>query len=364
MKRVLTYLIGLCLAVSASAEPFFNGEDFARWFEQGKNGQYAPNAEEQAAAREKVYVFVPGYKNEGREDYMRSQINQLQTLGVPPAQIYNEPTETPKSLEYNVAKLKSRLDAIAAEHPDKQIVLIGHSRGAVVAEKFALENEQFLRDKIHSVFAIQGAFGAQMADYTLGNMAGNFLDGRLSLTDRVLMLADRVFRHHDNVRDQALKEMRTREADRLIREMQNAPASARAALHDKLFYIRSQIDPELESFVHQTAGKYLNAYFGRNDAMVTADRQKVNGLGHQLILIEGVGHDDLTRSSGTLAPEKLRQGAATAIFASAGQLRPTESMRLNGFYEKQIDVTADRCRLSARALARIRKRYLRHAIGF
>lgn len=116
------------------------------------------------------YVFVAGIFNELMPYYFKDEIDWLLTCKVPKAQVQLARPYSGTGLSRSSDSLKDLFRQMLANHPDKHLIIIGHSKGAPEALLASLESPDEVQKKISSVVSIQGSFGGSpIADLALGD---------------------------------------------------------------------------------------------------------------------------------------------------------------------------------------------------
>jgi hypothetical protein len=325
MLEFLT-LIPLLLAPPNPAQisPAVTPAEFQAWFDSAHTGNLViPEAIKERAADYR-YVFVGGFLNEGMSQYFRQNAGELRKLDVPRTAIHYIYPSSHESVEGNAELVRRNFLKCADEGPEK-LVVIAHSRGACDALAFALQNPDFVANRVAALFLLQGPFGGTgVADYVTGE--GPPIDGLLPFPHRMIALAlgrieESKLAHGKHGGLTAL----TRRASRAYWE--TALKENEAAINvvgPKTFYVTTKTKPShLRLFMKSTAF-YLGAHFGPNDGMVAIDDQTVAGLGTVLAVLDA-GHTDLThRFPSALPNPRLRRALIDAIVMAVGRSVPSQ----------------------------------------
>ncbi len=196
---------------------------------------------------------------------------------------------------------------IAEDNPER-LVIIAHSRGACDALAFALNEPEFVRDRVEALFLVQGAFGGTgLADYVVGE--GEPMDGQMPRVHRWIALAIGALERLllERGRQGGLVGM-TRDASRAYwNDVLEAHADAVPIVGPKVYYVASCARPADLALFQRAMAWYLGAYYGPNDGVVAVDDQTLPGLGTSLGVLEA-GHADLTRRfPATRSKRRLRR---------------------------------------------------------
>ncbi len=308
--------LGTCLLVLLNAPAGATAAtpaEFQNWFRAAADGLLEIPGQVEHQARRFRYVFVGGFASERMTGYFSQSEKELRAFGVPADAIETIFPSSHELYEGNSGEVRARFLEIASKGPEP-LVVIAHSRGACDALAFALRDESFVRDRVHALFLVQGAFGGTgAADYLMGE--GSLMDRRMPLRLRVLAYAlGRVERFllgrgkHGGLPGLTLAES-GRFWDRLTREH----ASAIPIVGPKTFYVTSEVNPARLRFFHRAIATYLQTYYGPNDGMVALRDQALPGLGTRLCVLDAA-HTDLThRFPATRAPRRLRRALIQSI---------------------------------------------------
>ena len=262
---------------------------FRAWFERQSQHPTALPVATVQAARAYRYVFIAGFLNEGFQSGYFSQNRQaLLDAGVKAGAIEVLFPKSGNTVAQNVEVLSRSLPALAAKGPQK-LVLIGHSKGAVEALAFAVGAPDFLRDHVQRIFLVQGAFGGSgIADYITGT--GHPLDDRMAPVPRVLFaLAAGWGELLDSRIDGGFQSLSRVRAAELWKRLPRLPDE----LTERVFFIRSQRDPDKVCPLLWLTAKYLATYYGPNDGLLVISDQWVPGAG-QLLGDLDADHSGLT----------------------------------------------------------------------
>jgi hypothetical protein len=303
----------------ALSDPLIAPADFQHWFSASCDGKLKIPPAAVKKAQSFRYVFVGGFHNEFMPGYFSQNIKELKSLGVSKRHIHEVYPSSKKTIAENRETFRNEFLAVAEEGPEK-LVVIAHSRGACDALAFALENSEFTQKHIAFLFLVQGPFGGTpLVDYVLGN--GKRPDGKIPWRYRVVgyisgkmekVLWKRgVHAGLPGFSPDALQ----RFWDRVLVEHFDAIP----IVGPKAFYITSKVDPSELGFLQGSTGRYLDAYHGPNDGIVTLSDQVLIDLGTDLGALD-VGHADLTqRFPSSHAPRRYRRALIESILMAVGQ---------------------------------------------
>lgn len=301
-------------AIAADPTP----TEFHAWFRVAAEGKLRVPAAVERRARDFRYVFVGGFTNERMPGYFSQCEKELREHGVAPGSIHFIFPSSHNTIDENSDEVQSRFLEIGAQGPER-LVVIAHSRGACDTLVFALRNESFVRDRIQSLFLVQGAFGGTgVADFLMGE--GLLMDHQMPARLRVLAYALGKFESFLLHRGKhgGLSELTRTESERFWERMREEHASAIPVVAPKTFYITSQVRPSRLRLFRRAIASYLHTYYGPNDGMVLLSDQSLPGLGTDLGVLE-VSHSDVThRFPSTRAPRRLRKALVQCIIMAVG----------------------------------------------
>ena len=325
MLGELTVLMGLLAMGEAGPSPAIRAGEFEGWFGSARRGELEiPDPVTRKAAGFR-YVFVGGFRNERMPGYFAQNKAELRSLGVPRSLIHVINPRSDRTSSENAEEVRSRFQAIAAEGPEK-LVVIAHSRGACDALAFAIGNASFVAVHVEALFLIQGPFGGSgVADFALGR--GPAVDRRLPWRHRFLVhLAGRVVRARARVAGLGVLESMTREASRTFwAKVVAEHAEAVATVGPRTFFVRSEVEPSRLRFVRRAIACYLKVYVGPGDGVVALADQILPDFGTVVATLEA-GHADLTqRWPASRAPRATRRALIRSILMAVGQPEPGAS---------------------------------------
>ena len=279
MKKVIfiTFLMFFCSTVLAT--------DFSSLFEAALQNKLDISEEQISKGREFSWVFVTGFLNEGSMGrYFGDNQARLKTY-VSAEEVYILKPSSSNSIETNSELLLKQLQEIYKRH-HKKIIIITHSKGSPETLKMLANEPETTSQMIATVLTIQAAFGSQVADLFEGNPFG--MDGLKSLT--------------------------TKESDRIF----SADVIEALAKHAvPIYFLRTsqKIGGEGNSVAFGILGpaKYLSSY-GENDGLVTVDRQKLQGAGTDLGILNADHVDTVLSPPSSNTPSSFRAALMDAIF--------------------------------------------------
>ena len=314
-------LLGAVDARAASA-PAVTPADFQRWFASSCEGRLRIPERVEGRARQFRYVFVGGFLNERMPGYFSQNARELRARGVPHSAIHFVSPSSHKSFEENREAIGDDFRKIAAAGPEK-LVVIAHSRGACDTLAFALEDAQFVADRVEALFLVQGPFGGTgVADYVMGE--GVPLDRRMPLGSRVVVhLLGRLGRWLMDGGSHGGMARLTRSASRSFwEETLERHADAIPIVGPKTFFVTAEVRPSRLRLFTRAFARYLLTYYGPNDGLVVLEDQSLPGLGTDLGPLEA-GHADLTRTFfSTKAKRRVRKALVRSILMAVGQAEP------------------------------------------
>ncbi len=133
--------------------------EFQGWFQAAAQGKLDIPRGVERRAQQFRYVFVGGFANERMPGYFSQCARELKASGVPPGSIHFIFPSSHETFDGNSEEVRSQFREVASRGPER-LVVIAHSRGACDALAFALQNEAFVRERVHALFLrASGAFG-------------------------------------------------------------------------------------------------------------------------------------------------------------------------------------------------------------
>ena len=163
-------------------EPSVTACKFQGWFESASRGELRVPRPVARRARGFQYVFVGGFRVGRMPGYFAQNVDELRALRVPRRSIHIIHPSSERTVEENCSEFREEMHRIAEESSER-LVVIAHSRGACDALAFALNEPQFVQDRVEALFLVQGAFGGTgLADYVVGD--GEPMDGQMPRVHR------------------------------------------------------------------------------------------------------------------------------------------------------------------------------------
>jgi pimeloyl-ACP methyl ester carboxylesterase len=318
MLTVYAALIALPGVAEAGPTSAATPSCFREWFDAACSGRVImPDAVERNARRFR-YVFVGGFHNERMPGYFGQNAKELRARGVPRKAIHFVEPSSRKTVADNIGEVRDRFLAIAKEGPEK-LVVIAHSRGACDALAFALCNPEFVRDRVESLFLVQGTFGGTaLADYVVGD--GPPIDGRMPLRHRVVchFLAGAEALMVARGWHGGLSGLTRRASSEFWSKALAEHSDAVAVVGPKTYYVTSATTTSRLRLFKKAASSYLGLHIGPNDGMVALEDQSVAGVGTVLAVLDA-GHGDLTnRFPSSRRDRRLRRALIDGILMTVG----------------------------------------------
>ncbi len=317
---LLAAIVLLCAVnARASSAPAVTPDGFQRWFASSCAGKLRVPDEVEARAGRFRYVFVGGFLNERMPGYFSQNARELRARGVPRKSIHFVAPSSHKGFEENLEAIGDDFRRISAEGPER-LVVIAHSRGACDTLAFALQDAQFVADRVEALFLVQGPFGGTgVADYVMGE--GVPLDRRMPVGSRVVVhLLGRLERWVMDRGSHGGMAKLTRSASRGFWQVTlERHAAAIPIVGPKTFFVTAKVHPSRLRLVARAFARYLLTYYGPNDGLVVLEDQSLPGLGTDLGPLDA-GHPDLTRTSfSTRAKRRVRKALVQSILMAVGQ---------------------------------------------
>lgn len=297
----------------------FSVEEISSWIEEYREKgslQIAPEITE--SAKKLHYVLVCGFLNELPFKYYKHLVATLLELGVPSNHIHIIQPPSNQSIRENVSVVGRAIESLKIEEPES-IVLLGHSKGADEAVAYALMNPEFVKEKVLSIVAIQGAFGGSLlADFfmspspVLPETMPKFHRKLLSFVSRALgPLVRRCFQS-------GLKSLTPTQCEAFWEDLREHYAGSIDIVAEKLVYLQAKIHPE-EMTQLRPFGWYLHAQGIASDGMVSLKGQMLPWLAPQHCGTFLTDHGGFTHGwpkTGQL--RFFRKAFATALFRASG----------------------------------------------
>jgi hypothetical protein len=149
-------LLAMVFAQQACAEPalppLVKPEEFQAWFEHARDGRLSISKEVEQTARRFRYVFVAGFQNERMPGYFGQNAQELRARGVPKRLIHTITPGSDETVQGNAEAVRVKFVEIASRGPE-ELVIVAHSRGACDALLFALQNPEFVSDRVRAMWA-------------------------------------------------------------------------------------------------------------------------------------------------------------------------------------------------------------------
>lgn len=306
----------------ADSAPAVTPADFQRWFASSCEGRLRVPDGVEVRARGFRYIFVGGFLNERMPGYFSQNARELRARGVPRPAIHFVAPSSHKSFEENREAIGEDFRKIAGAGPEK-LVVIAHSRGACDTLAFALQDAQFVADRVEALFLVQGPFGGTgVLDYVMGE--GVPLDRRMPVGSRVVVhLLGKLGRWLMDGGSHAGMAMLTRSASRSFwEETLERHADAIPIVGPKTFFVTAEVHPTRLRLFTRASARYLLTYYGPNDGLVVLEDQSLPGLGTDLGPLDA-GHADLTRTFfSTRAKPRVRKALVRSILMTVGRAEP------------------------------------------
>ncbi len=281
--------------------PAKDTSDFSSLFEAALQNKLNISEEHIERGQQFAWVFVTGFFNEGARwpfswisRYFGDHRDRLKTY-VPGEEIYVLRPSSVNSIETNAGLLLKELRVIYERH-HKKMVVITHSKGSAEILKMIANEPQETGRMVQAVFTIQGAFGTQLADLLMGDKGERRFLGLFPLGS------------------EGLKSLTTYEADRIfspdviqILAAQNVP----------IYFLRTsqKIGGKRNSVAFGILGsaKYLS-FYGENDGLITSERQKLQGVGIDLGILNADHTDTVLDPPSSNTPSSFRYALMDAFF--------------------------------------------------
>jgi pimeloyl-ACP methyl ester carboxylesterase len=292
---------------------------FQGWLETYSQGKHAVPAVAKQAALRFRFLFVGGFSADHSSSAFAQNAKELHALGVSRKSIAFIYPDSNQSIEENADKVRDQIVSIAAQGPEK-LVIIAHSRGACQVMAFALNEPQFVADRVEAMFLLQGPFGGSgLADYLSGE--GPPVDRRMPGKFRLLARLIGKFEtwRLSRGQHQGLRDLTRARSRRFWSEVLASHAESISIISPKVFYITAATSPSRLPLFQKAMAWYLRTYFGPSDGMVAPEDQFLPGVGKVIAVLEA-GHSDLIgRFPSSKAKPKVRKAMIRSIVTAVAQ---------------------------------------------
>jgi pimeloyl-ACP methyl ester carboxylesterase len=235
-------------------------------------------------AQNEHYVFVEGLFNEGTPGQFYTEINYLKNNGVDELHIHRVHPRSPLYFTSSAVETGRMIFQAAYESPEgfenSQMILVGHSRGALEVMVFALSNPDFVRDHVKSMILMQGPFGgSRIADYLMGQAEG--IDPSVPWDSRLhFRLLSLLGAGATPFIQDGLYSLTTSFAQNFWPAFLSTHQAAIPIVSPKTKYLVGSQSPGKDiSFVLKGLAWYMQKSVGDNDGMVALADQSLTGVG-------------------------------------------------------------------------------------
>lgn len=307
------------------APPVFSEErtEFESWIFQHIHGNFVPDQHHLERAKNYHYFFVTGFLNEAlRLSFVEYYYDLIREMRHYRMAALHSPISLPstETASVNAEKLYG-IFSEEAPGDQKDLVLIGHSKGALELFLMSLKHPDFIRKRVRAVFLLQGAIGGSpIADYIAGDPEAGVPD-KLQWWERgafeFIMLKSSALRR---IVEKGLHSL-TRKNAKSSWENIGITEEEKTLLNEHLFYVCSKIRRDGIGLL-SILGKFLYLNHGRenggqNDGLVLLKDQYTDWFGKPLATLTA-DHSDLVLRTN---PEtrRMRKGLALAMIQWVGR---------------------------------------------
>lgn len=275
MKSVLIFCFVCLFNFSA---PAFSKVESAN-FQQLLNSEYgAIQLNACQVAKEFQYVFVAGIFNELMPYYFQDYKDWLLGCQVPKENIVIARPYSGDGLLRASEGLKTVFNKLVETHPNKALIIIGHSKGAPEALLAAFESTINTQNHIAKIVSIQGSFGGSpIADMALHNstqssrLSSNLL---LKIARRLAILLRRVETAYGKKVTAGVSSVKTKESSQFWRTYLNTQYSSAIIHGNKIIVLQTYKNYRRLNPFFFLSGEYLDRITGeRTDGAIPLSAQ-------------------------------------------------------------------------------------------
>lgn len=261
-------------------------------------------------AAEHTVVFVGGLSADLNPTFVSKDIEALKSLGVKTHVVKLQP-KSEISISQNALILYRKLRTIS-EKSHTKLVVLAHSKGGVEALLGLLWNIKYYLgtdgDFIESLVTIQAPLkGAKLAEI------GKVVCGGTQLIRDIFGWWDGLCNNFDMISRDGVAQLFDRVSENLTDlEIQK--------LNERVFFVRSHVDPSKLPFPISLAGAHL-ATFGKNDGIVMTREMKRDEFGTDLGMVEADHFDLISGDGAPITREDLKKRFVSALLNELVDLR-------------------------------------------
>jgi len=230
------------------------------------------------AAKDFQYVFVAGIFNELMPYYFQDYQNWLVNCNVPQKHIVVARPYSGDGLLRASEGLKTVFNKLVETHPNKALIIIGHSKGAPEALLAAFESTINTQNHIAKIVSIQGSFGGSpIADMALHNstqssrLSSNLL---LKIARRLAILLRRVETAYGKKVTAGVSSVKTKESSQFWRTYLNTQYSSAIIHGNKIIVLQTYKNYRRLNPFFFLSGEYLDRITGeRTDGAIPLSAQ-------------------------------------------------------------------------------------------
>lgn len=291
--------------------------EFESWI---LNRNFFPDIENMERAGKYRYFFVTGFLSEMLQwsfvEYYYDNLKEFRHRGIPESNLIRPISLTSSSNAADNAEKLYRIISEQGAGEQRDLVFIGHSKGALELLLMSLNHLDFIKKRVRAVFLLQGAIGGSpIADYLAGETVEGALD-KLNWWQRpafeLLMVPGSGVR---TMFSEGLHSLTRRNARALWRDIWLGEEEQRL-LKERLFFICSKKKPRGDLSLLDVLGQYIYVNFGENDGLVLLEDQYIEYFGTRLATLTA-NHSDLVLRANA-ETRWMRKGLSRAIVQWVG----------------------------------------------
>ncbi len=288
LKCVKKLLFCLCVGVLSSSilgETCITSQDFETTYQKHLIKPVQMKLTVMDPAYHYLYVFVPGFLHRWVPTYFLPNRAHLIRMGIPKDSIKIIRPSHGQSKEKNIEWLFSKFQTLQKIYPHKQMVIMGHSKGASEALALSLQNSVFFKKHVAYLFLIQGVFGGSgVADYVLGQ--GKPISNQLNfLSGTAMWFMGKAASLVSPMIHPGLESLRRENAQSFWKDIKQKHGHIIEDIQSRVYHFKAHREPSEMSIFLQHTGHYLKNNYGDSDGLVTIGDQDP-GFGTHLYTFE------------------------------------------------------------------------------
>jgi hypothetical protein len=281
------------LAFSEIEPPQFN-----TWLKGYKEGSLELPPPKKQLDKNLQYVLVCGFLGEIGSGYFEKNKQELIDCGIPEENIHIVKLQSTNSLEQNESHLFEEVSKIAGPK-----VLVLHSLAGPVGVQMSVRRKEYYTNNVIATFSIQGVFGGS----TLADMATtlakwipipSFIPKNKFLVPVAQYIQDKAAKLTQKATS-GLNSLTSKTDTKSLEEILLRDSDWMRRISPTFYFITSKAGfKETQNYRYRLTKGIMALSLDMddidNDGAVSTKKQKINGVGCVLTLIEGVDHSGLT----------------------------------------------------------------------